>query len=136
MLELAYLSNVLQLLRQRSHNLEEMLLESRRMYEGLGDPAIPPRLQMRRHSPNLSSSRFSQQFPPARFRLTTEQRSGLALSDEREQRRTRPSSDPLDFNGFMDDVYRMFPFNWFANIWWINWVNKYWLTIIYLQLDM
>ena len=111
MLELAYLSNVLQLLRQRSHNLEEMLLESRRMYEGLGDPAIPPRLQMRRRQQNLSSSRFSQQFPPARFRLTTEQRSGLALSDEREERRSRASSDPLDFNGFMDDVYRMFPFN-------------------------
>ena len=109
MLELAYLSNVLQLLRQRSHNLEEMLLESRRLYEDNSYPT-PSRFQQRRREANMSS-RFTQQFPPARFRLTNEQRSGLAFSDAREERRSRTSSDPLNFNQFMDDVYQMFPFN-------------------------
>ena len=108
MLELAYLSNILQLLRQRSHNLEEMLLESRRMYDD--DSYTPSRFQQLRRERNMSA-RFSQQLPPARFRLTNEQRSGLAFSDEREERRSRTSSDPLNFNQFMDDVYQMFPFN-------------------------
>ena len=105
MLELAYLSNVLQLLRQRSHNLEEMLLQSRRMFEG--EPSLTSRFQRRRQEPN-PFSRFSQQFPPTRFRLLGEQRREQ-FPEEREERRSRASSDPLDFNQFMDDVYQMFP---------------------------
>ena len=107
MLELAYLSNVLQLLRQRSHNLEEMLLESRRMYEG--EPSLASRFQRRTQILN-PSSRFMQQFPPNRFRLISEHRPGQS-SEEREESRSRASTDPLDFNQFMDDVYQQFPFN-------------------------
>ena len=105
MLELAYLSNVLQLLRQRSHNLEEMLLQSRRMFEG--EPSLTSRFQRRRQEPNPFSG-FSQQFPPTRFRLFGEQRREQ-FPERREERRSRASSDPLDFNQFMDDVYQMFP---------------------------
>ena len=116
MMELAYLTNVLQLLRQRSHNLEQMFVESRRRYEE--DPSRPIRRSFYPrddHSTSLLENpgdeqnepfRLAQEFRPPSFRLSSRRQQ---QSGEREGR-SSSSTDPLDFNHFMDDVYSMFPF--------------------------
>ena len=112
MLELAYLTNVLQLLRQRSHNLEQMFLDSRRRYE---DEPIR-RSFYNRDDPTTSrpenprygedeTFRFVQAMRPPSLRLSSRRQPQF---EEREESNSR-STDPLDFSHFMDDVYRMFP---------------------------
>ena len=117
MMELAYLTNVLQLLRQRSHNLEQMFVESRRRYEE--NPARPIRRSFYPRDESSTSQlegpvdeqhepfRLAQEFRPPSFRLSTRRQQ---QSGERDGRSSR-STDPLDFSHFMDDVYSMFPFN-------------------------
>ena len=110
MLELAYLTNVLQLLRQRSHSLEDMLLETRRNYSNENSTSQFQRRSYEQNEP----LRFVQQFPPQRPQQLRPPNLGLFTRQSQQTdvtERNSRSTDPLDFNQFMNEMYRMFPFD-------------------------
>ena len=103
MLELAYLTDLLQNLRQRSHSLAQLIESTRPSTTIGGSTTSSPR------------QNYDQSEPLEPLLLTTQIRPPSSISFSR---RLRPNiteaatrADPLDFNQFMDDVYRMFPFN-------------------------
>ena len=103
MLELAYLTDLLQNLRQRSPTLAQMM-ESRRPNSTTESSSSPFRTRSYDHSEPLDPLLAVSQFrPPTSISVAQRLRPNMT---ERSAR-----SDPLDFNQFMDDVYRMFPFN-------------------------
>ena len=106
MLELAYLTTVLQQLRERSRSIEEMLRETR---QSNGNDIESPRAFRTRNYEQNEPLREVGQLRPPRLGLVRNS-SGTQSRTDITQRNSR-STDPLDFNEFMDDVYRMFPFN-------------------------
>ena len=114
MLELAYLTNILQLLRQRSQNLEEMISESRRAFgrESIRYRSTNLHDRFSRRNDHYEQDvqeqeplRLAHEFRPPSFRMSNRHsQSDVSVHSS-------GSTDPLDFNHFMDDVYRMFPFN-------------------------
>ena len=104
MLELAYLTNVLQLLRQRSNNLEELISASRRNNR-LENSMFFQGSRPQRRIPEQQQDPF---LPSLEFRAPRFGFSRPFQNVNLSERRPR-TSDPLDFNEFMDEVYRVFP---------------------------
>ena len=103
MLELAYLTDLLQNLRQRSNSLAQLIESTRPGTNIAGRTTSSPRRN------------YDQSEPLEPLLLTQQIRPPSAVSFSRRVRPSIPEAttraDPLDFNQFMDDVYRMFPFN-------------------------